>query len=94
MFSESRGHEAEPVADLGLEKAPDSRIRAKAAESGAVIITKDEDFAVHILLPDGPSVVWVRLGNTRRVELFRRFDAELPKIIAAIERGETLVELV
>jgi predicted nuclease of predicted toxin-antitoxin system len=91
---ESRGHEAEHVADLGLEKAPDSRIRAKAAESGAVIITKDEDFAVHILLPDGPSVVWVRLGNTRRVELFRRFDAELPKIIAAIERGETLVELV
>ena len=90
---ESRGHKAEHVADLALERAPDSRIRATAAESGAVIITKDEDFAVHLLLRDGPSVVWVRVGNTRRVELLRRFEAELPNIVAALERGETLIEL-
>ena len=56
-------------------------------------MTKDEDFAVHRILHDGPSVVWVRIGNTRRAELLRRFDAELPKVIAALERGETLIEL-
>jgi predicted nuclease of predicted toxin-antitoxin system len=90
---ESRGHHAEHVADLGLDKATDVRIRAKAAESGAVIVTKDEDFAVHHILHQGPSVVWIRIGNTRRAELLRRFDAELPKIIAALERGDTLIEL-
>lgn len=92
-YIESRGHEAEHVADLGLDSAPDRRIRARAAESGTVIITKDEDFAVHLLLHDGPPVVWVRVGNTRRVELLRRFDAELARIIAALERGDTLIEL-
>jgi predicted nuclease of predicted toxin-antitoxin system len=58
-----------------------------------VIVTKDEDFAVHQLLHGGPSIVWVRIGNTRRAELLRRFDVELPKIMAALERGETLIEL-
>lgn len=92
-YIESRGHKAEHVADLGLERAPDLQVRTRAAESGAVIITKDEDFAVHLLLYDGPSVVWVRVGNTRRVELLRRFDAELASIVAALERGDTLIEL-
>jgi uncharacterized protein (DUF433 family)/predicted nuclease of predicted toxin-antitoxin system len=91
---ESFGHDADHVADLGLHRTPDSEIRARAAESGAVIIRKDEDFAVHLLLHDGPSVVWVRVGNTRRAELLRRFEVELPRIIAAVERGETLIELV
>ena len=90
---ESQGHKAEHVADLGLERAADPRVRARAAESGAVVVTKDEDFAVHQLLHGGPSIVWVRIGNTRRAELLRRFDARLPEIIAALERGERLVEL-
>ena len=58
-----------------------------------MIVTKDEDFAVHQLLHGGPSIVWVRFGNTRRTELLRRFDAGLPEIIAALERGEGLVEV-
>jgi hypothetical protein len=35
----------------------------------------------------------VRIGNTRRAELMRRLDVELPTIVAALERGETLIEL-
>ena len=66
---ESHGHTAEHVSERGLEAASDSFIRATAAEAGAVIITKDEDFAVHRLLREGPSVVWIRIGNTRRREL-------------------------
>jgi predicted nuclease of predicted toxin-antitoxin system len=90
---ESHGHRAEHVFDLGLAQAPDDQVRAIAAESGAVIVTKDEDFSVHHILHQGPSVVWVRIGNTRRTELLKRFDAELPTIVAALERGETLIEL-
>ena len=90
---ESFGHIAEHVADRGLAKAADNEIRAQAIEAGAVIVTKDEDFAVRRVLHEGPAIVWVRVGNTRRAELLRRFEAELPRIVAALERGETLVEL-
>ena len=89
----SLGHRAEHIFDLGLTQAEDDQVRATAAELEAVIVTKDEDFAVHRILHYGPSVVWVRTGNTRRVELLRRFDAELPTLIEALERGETLIEL-
>ena len=58
-----------------------------------MILTKDEDFAVHRVLHHGPAVVWIRIGNTRRAELLRRFEVELPNIVAALERGETLVEV-
>ena len=89
----SLGHLAEHVADRGLATAADTAIRQYAASVGAVIITKDEDFAVHRLLREGPSVVWVRIGNTRRVELLQRIEAQLSDIVAALEQGETLVEI-
>lgn len=87
------GHVAEHVADCGLATAADSTIREHAASTDAVIITKDEDFAVHRLLQSGPKVVWVRIGNTRRAELLRRVEADFSSVVAALERGETLVEI-
>jgi predicted nuclease of predicted toxin-antitoxin system len=91
---ESLGHIAEHVSDQGLETAADPAIRQYAASVGAVIVTKDEDFAIHKLLREGPSIVWVRTGNTRRVDLLRRIEAELSAIVSALERGDTLVEIV
>jgi predicted nuclease of predicted toxin-antitoxin system len=91
---ESLGHVAEHVADRGLAAATDTAIRQYAASVGAVIVTKDEDFAVHRLLREGASIVWIRIGNTRRDELLRRIEAELSAIVAALEQGETLVEIV
>jgi predicted nuclease of predicted toxin-antitoxin system len=90
---QSLGHHAEHVADCGLSQATDAEIRTQAEKTGAAIVTKDEDFAVHRLLHEGPSIVWVRIGNTRRAALLARFDTELTNIVAALERGETIVEL-
>lgn len=90
----SLGHVAEHVADCGLATASDEAIRQYAASVAAVIITKDEDFAILRLLREGPAIVWVRVGNTRRVELLRRIEAELSAIVAALDQGETLVEIV
>ena len=90
---EALGHAAEHVADIGLAAAADDAIRRHAASTGAIIITKDEDFAVHRVLHGGPTVVWVRTGNTRRAEFLRRMDADFSAIINALERGETLVEI-
>ncbi len=84
---------AEHVADSGRAQAVDNAIRTYAAGTGAVIVTKDEDFAVHRVLHEGPPVVWVRIGNTRRAELLRRFAVEFPAIVATLERGEALVEI-
>jgi predicted nuclease of predicted toxin-antitoxin system len=91
---EALGHVAEHVADRGMTSVSDDAIRDYAASVGAVIITKDEDFAVRRLLTDGPSIVWLRVGNTRRAILLSRFESELPRIVEALERGETLVEIV
>jgi len=38
-------------------------------------------------------VVWIRLPNTRRRELLAWFETVMPQILAALERGETLVEV-
>ena len=91
---ETLGHTAEHVADRGMASASDHVIRDYAASVGAVIVTKDEDFAIRGLLTEGPAIVWLRLGNTRRAALLTRMDAELPAIVAALERGETLIEVV
>lgn len=87
------GYRCEHVADCGLLAAPDPTIRAYASTVGAVIITKDEDFAVHLLLHGGPAIVWLRLGNTRRPDLLARIDADFERIVAALRGGETLVEV-
>ena len=73
---EALGHPAEHVADCGLATASDPQIRQYAAASGAVIVTKDEDFVIRRILHSGPAVVWLRMGNTRRIALLRRFQAE------------------
>ena len=90
---EALGHAAEHVGDCGLAAAPDDAIRQHAEGHGAIIITKDEDFAIRRLLRSGPAVVWLRVGNTRRSALLARVEAELPAIVMALERGETLVEV-
>lgn len=82
------------MADLELAGADDRLIWLRAADTGAVIVTKDEDFALRRTLEEaGPAVVWIRLGNTRKGDLLRWLEPLLPEILAALERGETLVEV-
>ena len=88
------GHDANHVADIGLAQSPDHSIWALADQTGAVLISGDDDFArMRIWFPDGPAVIWIKLGNLRREELLKSFDAALPQLTAAIERGEKLIEL-
>jgi len=89
------GHEAEHVADRGMQAASDAAIWDLALREHAAIVTKDEDFAQrHALTGTGPAVVWIRLRNTRRAELLAWFEAALPPILSALARGETLIEIV
>lgn len=90
----AKGHEAEHVGDLGMQKASDAAIWDYALANSAAILTKDEDFARRkVLAAAGPAVVWIRLPNTRRRELLQWFETVMPQILVALERGETLVEV-
>ncbi|HZQ99021.1 MAG TPA: DUF5615 family PIN-like protein [Chloroflexota bacterium] len=89
-----RGHVAEHVSDVGLQAADDRILWDHAVSVGAVIITKDEDFALRrTLSAAGPAIVWVRRGNTRRRELLAWFEPLLPLVVDLLARGEPLVEI-
>jgi predicted nuclease of predicted toxin-antitoxin system len=66
----------------------------EALAGGFVLISKDEDFARRrSLTTKGLHVVWIRLGNTRRVALLAHLDGVWLQLEAALERGEPLVEV-
>lgn len=89
------GHDATHVADIGLESATDAAVWSAAIARKAVLVTKDQDFAVARAVGDqGPAVVWVRIGNTPNDVLIARLVGSLDAIAEAIARGETVVELV
>lgn len=93
-FLASLGHEARHVIEIGLAAAEDEAIWNHAQNARAVIVTKDEDFAVRRTMnATGPAIVWIRLGNSTKQELMRWFAPLFPEILAAIDNGETLIEV-
>ena len=93
-FITKLGHEAQHVIDIGLAAAEDKAIWSYSEEAQAVIVTKDEDFAIRRTMGAiGPTIVWIRLGNSTRHELMRWFAPLFPEILAAIEAGEALIEV-
>lgn len=90
----SLGHHAEHVFDLGLHTAADSAIWQHALEHDLIVLTKDEDFPIRRQQSGtGPSVVWIRVGNTSRRALLEWFERLLPQIEGMIRDGETLIEI-
>jgi predicted nuclease of predicted toxin-antitoxin system len=88
------GHPAEHVADRGMAAADDREIWSYALAVGAIVVTKDEDFARRrVSASHGPSIVWIRLGNTRRRELLAWFELQLPAVLERLALGESLVEI-
>ncbi|MCI4644638.1 MAG: DUF5615 family PIN-like protein [Hyphomonadaceae bacterium] len=85
----AQGHSATHVKDLGLDAVDDVVIASKANTTGATILSKDDDFASQ---GPPPSVI-IRLGNVTNTRLIAAFERHWPSIEAALEAGETLVEL-
>jgi len=88
------GHQAEHVNDIGRGDAPDREMWQYALDRHAVIVTKDEDFAHMSALGDpAPTVVWVRVGNTRRAPLLAWFEPLIDRIAVMVEAGDRVIEL-
>ncbi|NQW16646.1 MAG: DUF5615 family PIN-like protein [Chloroflexi bacterium] len=90
-----QGHECVHVADIGMLDSSDIGIWNYATQEKAVIVTKDEDFAIlrESNRTEHPQVVWIRIGNTRRHEIISAFASALPEMLSALERGEILIEV-
>ncbi len=63
----SRGHDAVAVREIGLRDSADGPIWEQALRTGAIVITKDSDFAMWAMTrAPSPRVVWLRTGNLKR----------------------------
>ncbi len=89
-----RGHQAEHVLEIGLAQSSDTLVWRYAQEHGAVIVTKDGDFADWVQRGRaGPSVVWLRIGNSSKRELLLWLDPLLPILVQKLEQNDRLIEL-
>jgi predicted nuclease of predicted toxin-antitoxin system len=88
------GHDAQAVREVGLREADDGDIWNHALETGAVIVTKDEDFPTRAQLTlNGPVIVWLRIGNSTNQVLRQWFMPRLPQILDWIEQGVRVLEI-
>jgi predicted nuclease of predicted toxin-antitoxin system len=91
----AQGHLAQHVADCGLLAASDREIWNFAESIHAVIVTKDEDFAARRAnVAAGPAIVWIRRGNATRHDLLASFEPVSTEVVAAVARGERIVEVI
>lgn len=82
------------VCETGDARRTDREIWEEALAGHFVIVSKDEDFARRrSLTASGPTVVWVRLGNTRRAALLAHLERLWPQLEEALQRGESIVEV-
>ena len=89
-----RGLAAKSVREMGLRESDDGSILNFAVANDWTVVTKDEDFVARCLnTPDGPSVVWLRIGNSTKRALFVWLEPLLPDIMRRLAAGDKLVEV-
>ncbi len=78
-----------------MDAADDRTIWEYAKARGLTIITKDEGFQAlanrQSSIP--PQVVWVRLGNCRKLALLEAFSKMLPALRDSLAAGDAVVEI-
>ena len=91
--SEFPGVEATSAQRLDLLGVEDADIAEQARASGAVVLTKDADFADEVRRRGSPPVIWVQAGNTRTAAMKEILRQRLPEALDAIRSGRVLVVL-
>jgi len=75
-----------------MRDASDSDIWAYAMAQTAIVVTKDEDFAIRRHQATGAQVLWLRFGNATNRVLGARLEAIWPTVEHWLEQGEAIVE--
>jgi predicted nuclease of predicted toxin-antitoxin system len=88
-------HEADHVAEIGQPSVTDEQVWQRAVAGDTIIVSKDEDFGRRrsVAKQGPPIVIRVRIGNTRKSALLARFASVWSDLIAALERGDRLIEV-
>jgi len=85
---------AAAVRDLGLREAKDEQIFVAARDANAVIMTKDEDFAILMeRYGPPPKIIWITCGNTSNAYLRQLLRKVLPSVLQSLQSGESLIEI-
>ena len=89
---EARGHAAVHVTiALSNAAATDAEIADYAEASGAILVSKDEDFLT-LRLPDRFTLLWLRCGNATNRALSAWLEPRWPMIEQMLEAGERMIE--
>ena len=93
-FLNARCHQASHVFDLQMDEASDLDIWNYAFKGDLIVVSKDEDF-LHLANRPGDTgkLLWVRIGNCRKLTLLHAFESELPEVVRAFEGGSRIVEI-
>jgi predicted nuclease of predicted toxin-antitoxin system len=88
------GHEALHVKQLGLSTASDHLVWDTAPSLGAVIVSKDSDFASFVARDvTGTALVRLRIGNCAQAALYDIARRAWANVVARLEEGEAIVEV-
>ncbi len=91
----AKGHTAEHVFDRFSPNVSDAEIWQYVLSTGAVIVSKDEDFPQRALTSKlAPQILWLRVGNTSNRALFQWLHSVWPNIERGLQAGERLIEVI
>jgi predicted nuclease of predicted toxin-antitoxin system len=89
-----QGHEAQHIQAVGLQDADDEEVWDYAVRTGAVIVSKDEDFAERCArTTGGPVVVWFRVGNSTNRALLEWLQPRWSDLLMLLHAGNRLIEV-
>ena len=92
-FLRQLGHEAVHVRTIGLQRAPDPELVARARADSSVVLTFDLDFGDILALGvlDKRSVILFRLADERAESVDRRLSTVLNERRAELESGALIL---
>jgi predicted nuclease of predicted toxin-antitoxin system len=93
VWLREKGCSAKSLHELSRQDADDRTVWDLAQRENAIIVTKDEDFALLAATRPGPRVLWVRTGNLVNRLLLARFERAWPEVLTHLQSDTRVVEL-
>ena len=93
FITEDLRGEALHVGDIGLREGTDAQVWAYASENDFVLGSKDDDFVTLYSKTPSARLLWIRIGNCRRVFLLKVFSEQWQRLLSRFESGDRFVEL-
>ncbi len=86
--------EAVHISEIDLLFASDELLFHSAEKAGAIVITRDREFAqlVKVLVPP-PKAIWITAADPSLSAVKRLLDGAFDRALGLLEAGESLVEM-